>query len=281
MKKIHLFTIFFGIILIVIISLLPSYKKEKISTAPTTKPAVLTDETIIQSELEKLNDEQVKKIIYLDSLSRTYINDSEKIASYNLLTTYCIDSLHSNLLYYLFKFKATYLENSEKNLNFASQQMIDNLLFIENSELQTWFATKTKVLLEKIVAINPSNDSAQINLAVCDLFGNLTNNPMNSISALKKIVENNPKNSYGQYILGLASKKSGQHSKAIERFNIVLKLDKSNIDAMLNLAECYELEKNLDSAIIIYDLVKKNIKIKEAIVEIDKRIIELKKNKLK
>jgi tetratricopeptide (TPR) repeat protein len=100
---------------------------------------------------------------------------------------------------------------------------------------------------------------------------------MQGILKVKEIVDKNPQNIYGNLILGLGGKKSGQYPKAIERFITVIKLQPGNLEAMINLAECYELSNQNEAAIEWYNKVKKLVTRPEAIEAIDKRIKELKK----
>ena len=73
--------------------------------------------------------------------------------------------------------------------------------------------TVTSNLLDKALVINPNNDSAKINLGACYLFGNISDNPMQGILKVKEVVDKNPHNTYGQMILALGGKKSGQYEK--------------------------------------------------------------------
>ena len=78
-------------------------------------------------------------------------------------------------------------------------------------------------------------------------------------------------------MLGLGGKKSGQYPKAIERFLNILKLEPKNMEAMVNLAECYELSNQKSLAIEWYTKMKALIDNPEAKDAIDKRITALKK----
>jgi tetratricopeptide (TPR) repeat protein len=170
------------------------------------------------------------------------------------------------------------LENSEKSLTFAAQLLVDNLATQEAPPaIQNWIAANAKVLLEKALVINPKNDSAIINLGACYLFGNISDNPMQGILKVKEVVDKNPQNIYGNMMLGLGGKKSGQYPKAIERFLNILKLEPKNMEAMVNLAECYELSNQKSLAIEWYSKMKGLIDNPEAKDAIDKRIKELKK----
>ena len=50
-----------------------------------------------------------------------------------------------------------------------------------------------------------------------------------------------------------------------------------NIEAVFNLAECYEAKGDKANAVKWYEAVKKLVKVPEAEKELDKRITELKK----
>jgi tetratricopeptide (TPR) repeat protein len=170
------------------------------------------------------------------------------------------------------------LENTEKSLTFAAQLLVDNLLTPDAPPaIQPWIAGNAKVLLEKALVINPKNDSAKINLGACYLFGNLSDNPMQGITKIKEVVDKDSTNAYGQIILALGGKKSGQYDKAIERFLTVIKIQPNHIEAMIHLAECYELTDQKALAIEWYTKVRNSVNIPEAKEAISKRIKELKK----
>ena len=100
---------------------------------------------------------------------------------------------------------------------------------------------------------------------------------MEGILKVKEVVDKNPNLIYGNMILGLGGKKSGQYPKAIERFLTILKLEPANMEAMVNLAECYELSDQKVLAIEWYTKMKAMVKNADAKDAIDKRIKELKK----
>jgi tetratricopeptide (TPR) repeat protein len=93
------------------------------------------------------------------------------------------------------------------------------------------------------------------------------------------VVDKNPHNIYGQMVLALGGKKSGQNEKAIERFLLILQDEPTNIEALVHLAECYELTDQKPLALESYQKVKQSNKIKSKAFNdaIDKRIQQLKK----
>ncbi len=219
--------------------------------------------------------------ISLLSIENQLVNSKTKVdslRSYTHLAQFWADSAHRVEPYLYYTYSAALLENSEKSLTFAAQQLVDNLTTPDAPPaMLNWIALNAKALLEKALVINPNNDSAKINLGACYLFGSISDNPMQGILKVKEVVDKNPQNIYGQLILGLGGKKSGQYPKAIERFTTILKLDPNNIEAMVNLAECYELTDQKTLAIDWYIKMKTLVKNPAAKDAIDKRIKELKK----
>lgn len=203
---------------------------------------------------------------------------ADSLKYFTQLAQFWADSAHRVEPYLYYTYRAALLENSEKSLTFAAQQLIDNLTTPDAPPaMLNWIALNAKALLEKALVINPNNDSAKINLGACYLFGNISDNPMQGILKVKEVVDKNPQNIYGQLILGLGGKKSGQYPKAIERFVAILKIEPNNIEAMVNLAECYELTDQKALAIDWYTKMKALVKNQNAKEAIDKRIKELKK----
>jgi len=169
------------------------------------------------------------------------------------------------------------LENSEKSLTFAARLFLDRLMVSGEPAMQNWLASNAKVLLENALKINPANDSSKIGLGACYIFGNLSTNPMEGILPVREVVQRDPGNVYGQMVLGLGGKKSGQFDKAIERFQAVLKVDPQNVEAVFHIAESYDLKGDKANAIVYYEKAKQMVHIPEAKEELNKRITELRK----
>ena len=225
-----------------------------------------------------LNTSQKISLLSIENQLVSLKTTTDSILLYKQLAKFWADSAQRVEPYLYYTYCAALLENSEKSLTFAAQQMIDNLTSPDAPPaILNWIAVNAKVLLEKALVLNPNNDSTKINLGACYLFGNISDNPMQGILKVKEVVDKNPQNIYGQLILGLGGKKSGQYPKAIERFNAILKLSPNNLEAMVNLAECYELTNQKDQAIEWYTKMKMLVNNPAAKDAIDKRIKELKK----
>ncbi len=280
MKKPQLIVIFLATLICVAVIIFaprtqkggPGAGKENIENQP------ISTQTILDGAKTALTSSQKISLLSIENQLNTAKAPADRAAIYRQLSKFWADSAQRIEPYLYYTYSAALLENSEKSLTFAAQLLVDNLATQEAPPaIQNWIAANAKVLLEKALVINPNNDSTKINLGACYLFGNISDNPMQGILKVKEVVDKNPQNIYGNMILGLGGKKSGQYPKAIERFLNILKLEPNNIEAMVNLAECYELSDQKSLAIEWYTKMKGMLNNPEAKDAIDKRITALKK----
>jgi cytochrome c-type biogenesis protein CcmH/NrfG len=109
-------------------------------------------------------------------------------------------------------------------------------------------------------------------VGACYMFGNISENPMQGILAIKEIADKDPDNMYAQMMLGLGGVQSGQYDKAAERFLNVIKKQPDNIEAILNLAGAYERMSNKAEAVKWYKTSLNFIQLPQAKKEIEERI---------
>ena len=280
MKKPQIITIIVGLLLVSFLYIFVprSQKKENSTTNQVAANEGVNSKSIVDGAKTSLTAEQKISLLSIENQLNTSSKHQDSIRIYQALAQFWSKEAHRLEPYLYYTYSAALLENNEKSLTFAAQQLVDNFTNPDApAALQNWMASNAKVLLEKALVINPINDSAKINLGACYLFGNISDNPMQGILKVKEVVDKNPHNDYGQLILALGGKKSGQYEKAIERFLIVLNDQPNNIEAMVNLAECYELTNQKAIAIQWYTKVKDLVNIPEAKQAVSKRIQELKK----
>ena len=280
MKKPQAFVVIIALLLLGSLYFLAprSSKDQKAIANNTTENQSVTNQSIIESAKTNLTAEQKIALLSIENQLTRSKNASDSLTFTIKLAKFWADSANRLAPYLYYTYSAALLENSEKSLTFAAQQIINNLITPDAPPaLLPWMAGNAKVLLEKALEMNPNNDSATINLGACYLFGNISDNPMQGILKVKQVVDKNPKNAYGQFILALGGKKSGQYDKAIERFLIVIQEQPSNLEAMVQLAECYELANKKEEAIKWYTKVKDMVNIPDAQSALSKRIKELKK----
>ena len=256
----------------------PSTKVQPSTTIPqqAERQTVKFEDLLVKAK-GKISASQNERLLKLEnSVVRGDVRE-QQIHVYHQLARFWADSAHIFEPYAYYTGEAAKLENSEKSLTFAAHLFLDNLMTEGKPAMQYWLASNSKVLFEKAIILNPANDSSKIGLGACYLFGNISDNPMQGILPVREIAQKNPGNVYAQMILGLGGKRSGQFDKAIERFTLVVQKQPDNIEALFNLAECYEEKGDKLNAVKWYEAVKKIVKVPEAQKELDKRITELRK----
>jgi len=200
---------------------------------------------------------------------------TQRIANFEALSNFWRDSARSFLPFIYYSGEKAKLENSEKNLNFAAQSMLEELRGISNPELKKWMAIEANDLFSRSLKINPNNDSTIIGLGSTYFFG-VPGAPMEGILKIRAIADKDPNNVFAQFMLGYGGMVSGQTDKAAERFKKVLELDPSNTEAIFLLAELYEKAGNNNEAKVWYEKGLKAVKNPELIKALEEKIKTLK-----
>lgn len=252
--------------------------QQELASQPAT-PAITIDSLLFHAK-ETLSPEQVSRITGLEhSISRGDVKD-QQIKIYNQLSRFWKDSARIFEPYAWYTAEAARLENSEKSLTFAAHLFLENLRDESNPALKTWKALQAKDLFERSLKINPDNDSSNVGLGACYLFGNIADNPMEGIMKIRQVVEKDSTNVYAQITLGYGSMISGQYDKAILRFETVNRLQPGNLEAIIMAADAFTQKGDKDNAVAWYQkalstpLINNIPNLKE---EVEKRITDLKK----
>ncbi len=155
--------------------------------------------------------------------------------------------------YYLLAGK---LDNSEKKLTFAAQLFLDLARKSTSESVQAWEGHMAIEGFQRILAINPDNDTATVNLAECYMGLGET---MQGVFLLRDLTAKKPKNIPANLVLGQQGIISGQLDKAMGRFQTVLDQDPENIEAMLGIAEVYKNKGDKTKAIEVLEQAKKTM----------------------
>lgn len=281
MKRQQFILVFSSIVIFVLLFFFGRTVADK-SELPPSPPmaaanatAKISTEDLLQKAKAGLSAKQVNRITQLEnSVIRGDIK-AQQISVFNQLATFWGDSLNNQDLGAYYAGEAGKLESSEKKLNFAAQILLENLMAEDNTSMQNWLATNAKALFEQSIKLNPVNDSARIGIGACDMFGNISDNPMQGILAVREIAEKDSNNLYAQMILGLGGEKSGQFDKAIERFSLIIRKQPTNLEAIFHLAETYEQKGDKANAVNWYKAAEELVSMPEAKKEIEQRISAL------
>ena len=237
----------------------------------------LTIDSILAIAKKELSTEQVTRINALEnSVSRGDVK-SQQLEVYHQLSHFWGDSMRFFPPYAWYKAEAARLENSEKSLTFAAHLFLANLQQESNARIIKWEALQAKDLFERSLKINPGNDSSKVGLGACYLFGNISSNPMEGIAKIREVVDRDTTNVFAQMTMVKGLMMSGQTDKAIERLETVNRVQPSNVEAVLMLAETYERKGNKEIAAGWYKKSLAYINRPDIRAEIEKRITELSK----
>lgn len=254
------------------------------NNSTSTVATAISIDTILALAKKQLDPEQVVRLNGLENslptgqadISRGAVKD-QQLHTYHQLARFWFDSARVFEPYAWYEAEAARLENSEKSLTFAAQLFLDNLQIDEVAQRRQWKALQAKDLFERSLKINPENDSAKVGLGACYLFGGISTTPMEGIMKIRAVVEKDSTNIYAQLMLARGSVMSGQYDKAASRLEIANRLQSSNIDAILMLADVYERMGKKTLAISWYEKSLPLMQHADLKKEIEKRVGELRK----
>jgi tetratricopeptide (TPR) repeat protein len=204
---------------------------------------------------------------------------NQQITANNQLAAFWKDSAHVFEPYIYYLSAASKLENSEKNLTFAAQLILNNLRFEQDAGKLNWLTAEAAELFEKAIALNPANDDLKIGLGSCYIYGRgragNTDETMKGIQQLLSVVRKDSNNMKAQMVLGYGGLVSGQYDKAIERLTKVVTVQPGNIEAIEYLASAYAETGRKAEAIKWYETMKRMDNNPEFIKEVNERIKSL------
>jgi tetratricopeptide (TPR) repeat protein len=254
-------------------------KKDKtiatVATSKNTTPAF--DITrFITDEKQKLTASQLLTLGKLqNSVTRGDVL-TQQINANNQLAAFWKDSIRSFEPYVYYLSAAAKLDNSEKNLTFAAQLILDNLRGEQDEAKLNWKTAQAIQLFEQAIQLNPQSDDLKIGLGSCYIFGKgRTAKPeetMKGIQQLLAVVKKDSGNMKAQLVLGIGGALSGQYDKAIDRLTKVVKAQPDNLEAVAYLADAYASKGDKLNAIKWYQVMKRMANSPVYTKEIDERI---------
>ncbi|MEI8059925.1 MAG: tetratricopeptide repeat protein [Ferruginibacter sp.] len=217
-----------------------------------------------------------------NSVSRGDIK-SQQINANNQLASYWKDSIRSLEPYLYYLSEAAKLDNSEKNLTFAAQLILDNLKGEQDEVKLNWEAENAIKLFEQALQLNPESNDLKIGLGSCYIYGKghlgKPEETMKGIQLLLSVVRKDSANMKAQLVLGVGGYVSGQFDKAIDRLQKVIHSEPGNMEAIAYLADTYASKGNKEEAIKWYNVLKKVANNPDYAKQINERIKLLQEDK--
>jgi tetratricopeptide (TPR) repeat protein len=201
---------------------------------------------------------------------------TQQIEANKQLANFWKDSIGTFEPYAYYLSQSVKLENSEKNLTFAAQLILDNVRGEQDPAKLNWKTEQAIALFEQAIKLNPESDDLKIGLGSCYIYGKgRTGKPeetMKGIQQLLAVVKKDSSNMRAQLVLGVGGFVSGQFDKAIERLTKVVKAEPGNLEAVAFLADAYASKGNKAEAIKWYRVMKQIANDPGYDKEIDQRI---------
>ena len=253
-------------------------KKAHTTPGPPAQTAISTFNItqFINDSKQKLTAAQAATLGKLEnSVTRGDVKNQE-IEANKQLAAFWKDSVHAFEPYVYYLSKAVKLENSEKNLTFAAQLILDNLRGEHDQPKLNWQTEQAIELFEQAIKLDPDNDDLKIGLGSCYIYGKgRTGSPaetMKGIQQLLAVVRKDSSNMKAQLVLGIGGFVSGQYDKAIDRLTKVVKAQPGNLEAIAFLADAYASKGEKAEAVKWYRVMKRVANSPEYDKEIDERI---------
>lgn len=259
-------------------------------TAADKKPAVVAGANHVHAEAFDINhfisDAKLKlsptQNISLGKLENSVTRGdvlNQQIEANNKLAAFWKDSARLFEPYAYYLSEAAKLDNSEKNLTFAAQLILNNLRFEQDEAKLSWQSALAVELFEKAIEKNPANDDLKIGLGSCYIYGKGraggSEETMKGIQQLLAVVKKDSANMKAQMILGFGGLVSGQYDKAIERLTRVVKAQPANMEAIEYLANAYAAKGNNTEAIKWLKVIRSMDNSPEFIKQVDEKIKSL------
>ena len=235
-------------------------------------------DTLLASTIKTLSPDRQG---YLTSLRSAVVRGdvkNQQIHVYHQLASFWKDTVQSAPLYIYYTAEASKLENSKKSLTFAARLFLENLRGTGEPGVKAWMSGEGKKLFDKVLELDPADDSAKVGLGSCYIFGSVTGDPQEVMQGIQKILEvarRDSTNMYAQLMLGVGGVVSGQLDKAIERLKKVAEHEPDNLEAILTLAEAYERHGDKINAVKWYLVGRQQLDNPGIIKVLDERIKSL------
>lgn len=240
-------------------------------TTSDTASSISGPAQMLEQAKKQLKPNQLATILGMENAITRGDLVTQRIAMNGQLAAYWRDSVGNRLPYLYYNGEKAKLENSEKNLNFAAQSYLEALKSVPEPPVRTWMANEAQSLFDKVLKLNPANDSAKVGWGSTFIFG-AGGAPMEGIMKIREVAERDSTFMYAQFMLGYGGMMTGQFDKAAERLLKVVKAEPENMEAVFLLAEAYERSGNKTEAVRWYTTGKKSVKNPELLKAIEEKI---------
>lgn len=253
-----------------------NHSSSSASSGSVTNTEAFDIQAIISREKSKLSPSLSEKIGQLENNIIRGDLKTQRSEQYQKLAELWNDSAGSFVPYAYYQSESAKLDNSEKNLTFAAQLILDNMRQERDPAVKAWESETAADLFRRALVLDPSNDDLKVGLGSSYVYGQgMGGNPqetMKGIQQLLEVVRKDSMNMKAQMVLGIGAVLSGQNDRAIERLNKVVSFDPENVEAVSWLADAYAAEGDKANAVKWYEHSKHLLNNPEFSKAVDERI---------
>lgn len=234
-----------GALVLIVLLLFANTKlvpKEEAVVSDHANPNTLAFAQMVKTAVDGLTPEQKTSVQKLDEEIKKASN--KKLAFENMINMW--DSLNHPSVAAYYMEQAAMASPIESNWLEAGNRYYAATRFVQEGDRPMLFG-KAMTCFEHVLELNPKNVDAKMNLASCYVEG--SSEPMKGVGMLKELEKTDSNNVNLQLSFAFFSEKSGQWSKAIPRFEKVLKIQPDFIEAYLHLADAYQQMGDKEKAI--------------------------------
>jgi tetratricopeptide (TPR) repeat protein len=141
--------------------------------------------------------------------------------------------------------KAALKFENPQTLEKAGNAYYEAYTFAMNEEKVAFLAEKTRNYLNKVLDVYPQRLDLKTKVAMTYVS---SANPMQGITMLREILEEDPTNEDGLFNMGVLSMQSGQYKRASERFEELVRYHPANLQGQFYLAVSYFESKQNNKA---------------------------------
>ncbi len=236
-----------------------------------------TNTDIAQNYTNKNNDTHVtsQKKATISRLKSALLSEKKEAPAFDTLEV-LITALKSVNLYDSAAIYAAHL--AEKYPKVANFQKAGNLYYeayqlATDAQKANLLSIQARKYLEKTYQLDPSNDDAKVKIGMTYV---LSSNPMQGVIMIREVLEKNPTHELAIFNLGILSLQSGQYQKAKNRFNQLLTINSSNLQALFYLGLSLKGLNEIEEAIKILQDVQEQSKDPQLLSTVIQLINEIK-----
>jgi len=254
MKKSQIVVLSVGVILIAVLYTLPTMVVDNAEDNTNLEQAVAADQSAVSGEMHDPNVTPVDREKMQDLRVRLANEESKEnfaIFADSIGSLYASSGKYDSAAYY---YESAALKTpTNQRWEKAGNAYYEAYGFAMNEEKISYLAGKTRENLNKVIASNPDRLDLKTKVAMTYVS---SPNPMQGITLLREILEEDPANESALFNMGVLSMQSGQYKRAAERFEELVSHHPDHIQGQFYLAVSYFESKQNNKAKKQFELVR-------------------------